>query len=57
MSAIWVADGKAWIAETCKGCGRCQSVCPQQAIDMHLEPVPAVQRGLLELMQRRTTFI
>ncbi len=34
VNAIQLADGKAHIAETCRGCGRCVDACPNQAIEL-----------------------
>jgi ferredoxin len=34
VDAIHLADGRAAIGDTCRGCGRCVDICPQQAIEL-----------------------
>jgi len=37
VDAIHVVDNRAVINDTCRGCGRCASVCPQEAIEISIE--------------------
>jgi ferredoxin len=37
MKAIRLEDGKIVISAACRGCGRCAEVCPQGAIEVHIE--------------------
>jgi ferredoxin len=37
VDAIYLEDGVAQISETCRGCGRCVEVCPNQAIKLRVE--------------------
>jgi ferredoxin len=37
VDAIRVIDGRAVIGQDCRGCGRCVSVCPQEAIELTIE--------------------
>ena len=34
VNAIRLQEGKAFIDDTCRGCGRCVDVCPNQAIEL-----------------------
>jgi Fe-S-cluster-containing hydrogenase component 2 len=37
VNAIRVVHGRAAISGTCRGCGRCITVCPQGAIEISVE--------------------
>jgi ferredoxin len=37
VDAIHLVDDRAVISEACRGCGRCISVCPQEAIEISIE--------------------
>jgi UDP-glucose 4-epimerase len=42
-------DGRAVISDDCRGCGRCVSVCPQEAIEISVEDVRFVERSIRRL--------
>jgi hypothetical protein len=37
MDAIHLVNGRAAISDACKGCGRCVTACPQEAIEVSIE--------------------
>jgi ferredoxin len=43
VDAIHLTDTYAYITEACRGCGRCVSVCPHQAIQLTIEDERFVQ--------------
>jgi UDP-glucose 4-epimerase len=51
VDAISVVEGQAVISETCRGCGRCVSVCPQEAIEMSIEYAQFVEKSIARISQ------
>lgn len=49
VSAIRLVDGRAVINETCRGCGRCVEICPQHAIELHIEDTTFVEQSIARL--------
>ncbi|MBT3273285.1 MAG: 4Fe-4S binding protein [Spirochaetales bacterium] len=48
--AIAVENSRAVIDDNCRGCGRCVTVCPNNALDLHLPKNGSVQ-GLIEHLE------
>ena len=46
VDAIHLNDCQAVISEACRGCGRCVTVCPQQAIQLTIDDVHFVQNAI-----------
>ena len=51
VSAIQQRDGHAVISDVCRGCGRCVDACPNDAIELSIEPANAMA-DVVEMMQR-----
>ncbi len=46
VDAIRVVNGHAQIGGTCRGCGRCVTVCPQNAIELNLDDPDMVSHAI-----------
>jgi ferredoxin len=46
-------DGRAVIAEACRGCGRCVEICPVDAIELEVDP----DRFLRESIERVSPLV
>jgi len=47
VGAITLREGKAVIDDgLCKGCGRCVERCPQEAIDMFIDPQVSIAQAV-----------
>jgi ferredoxin len=44
-----MVDGQAVISETCRGCGRCVDVCPQEAIKISIEYDQFVEKSIAHI--------
>jgi ferredoxin len=51
VNAIHVVESRAVIGEMCRGCGRCISVCPQEAIEMSIEYDHFVEESISRISQ------
>ncbi|MFX1278128.1 MAG: DUF362 domain-containing protein [Promethearchaeota archaeon] len=49
VSAITIKDNKAIISNQCRGCGRCVSVCPQNAIELLIDEERFIEKSIHEL--------
>ncbi len=49
VDAIHLVDGRAVITDACRGCGRCVEVCPNGAIDLHIEDYSFVDQAIARL--------
>jgi len=51
VDAIQLVDGRAVISQACRGCGRCVSVCPQEAIKIYIEYGQLVEDSIARISQ------
>jgi NAD-dependent dihydropyrimidine dehydrogenase PreA subunit len=51
VDAIHVLDGQAAISDACRGCGRCISVCPHEAIEMSIEYDQLAEESIAHISQ------
>ncbi len=49
VDAIDIIDNQAVINNQCRGCGRCVSVCPHEAIEITIEDQDYVKKSIKEL--------
>lgn len=49
VNAISLKGNHAVISKDCRGCGRCVSVCPQNAIELHIDDEKYIEKSILEL--------
>ena len=49
--AISLENGRAVISDDCRGCGRCVEICPQQAIEVTIDPSLYVDAAIERLAQ------
>jgi heterodisulfide reductase subunit A-like polyferredoxin len=49
VDAIHLTDGRAAINDACRGCGRCVSACPEQAIELRINPELSVEASIARL--------
>jgi NAD-dependent dihydropyrimidine dehydrogenase PreA subunit len=49
VEAIHLVDGHAAIGDGCRGCGRCVDVCPQRAIEIHVEDGRFVEEAIAQI--------
>jgi len=49
VDAIQLVDGHAVIDEACRGCGRCIEICPQQAIELHIEDTTFFEQSIARI--------
>ncbi len=53
VEAIHLTDGRAVIEQTaCRGCGRCATVCPQDAIELVIEDETYISRAIKRMSKR-----
>jgi UDP-glucose 4-epimerase len=52
VDAIHLNDHHAVITEDCRGCGRCVTVCPEQAIALTIDDKQFVKRSIDRLSAR-----
>jgi ferredoxin len=52
VDAIQMSEGRAVIEPACRGCGRCVSVCPHGAIELHIEDSDYVQETISRISSR-----
>ena len=48
-NAIHLVDGRAVISDECRGCGRCVTVCPAEAIEMSIEHALFVEESIARI--------
>jgi UDP-glucose 4-epimerase len=46
VDAIHLNEHRAVINDACRGCGRCVSICPQQAIELSIDDEQFVQHSI-----------
>jgi UDP-glucose 4-epimerase len=46
-----MANGRAAISDACRGCGRCVSVCPENAIEITVDDGRFVEKSIERLSQ------
>jgi ferredoxin len=51
VDAIQLVEGRAVISQACRGCGRCVSVCPQEAINIYIEYDQFVEKSIARISQ------
>ena len=49
VNAISLKDNHAVISKECRGCGRCVNICPQNAIELHIDDEKYIEKSILEL--------
>jgi len=49
VDAIQLTNGQSAISDACRGCGRCVSACPEQAIELTIDPELAVEASIARL--------
>ena len=49
VDAIHLVDGSAVIGDECRGCGRCVTVCPEEAIEMSIEHDQFVRESIARI--------
>jgi ferredoxin len=49
VDAIHLIDNHAEISEECRGCGRCVEICPQNAIELHIENKDFIKRAIEQI--------
>jgi len=53
VDAIQLVNQRAVISDECRGCGRCVSVCPQEAIEISIDD----DRFVEELINRLSPLV
>ena len=51
VDAIHLANGRAAVSDACRGCGRCVSVCPENAIEITVDDGRFVEKSIERLSQ------
>lgn len=51
VDAIHMTNGRAATSDACRGCGRCVSVCPENAIDITVDDGRFVEKSIERLSQ------
>lgn len=51
VDAIKIIDNKAHISESCRGCGRCVDICPQNAIEVKFNDKFSIERVIDEISE------
>ena len=46
LDAIHIENGRAVKSDACRGCGRCVEICPNQAIDLVIDPEVAIEKSI-----------